>query len=176
MGQDGPSHATKMEWPLRLQEAYASQNDIGWKQVLLGRLSIHWEAEAGYQQWTETAPDKYKWSGRVIRFGLDCSLQLWKHRNELVHGTDGQPSKLHRNVLEERIRLWFQEFDNISNGNRTDQCSTRESEVLNMPHTSQLAWVERMKFLYPALWKGLVCAQATNGVGYGEWDPGEYPS
>jgi hypothetical protein len=74
--------------------ASAQQSELGWDQLLRGRLSALWGGAVVHtllaqHQWTY----KRIWAAKAVKAFLDYSLSLWKHRCALVHGRTLEESK-----------------------------------------------------------------------------------
>ena len=69
LGGEFPKEPTRTEWPQELREAFDSQTDIGWDQIIYGRLGTNWEPVAQYRDWGQTGNGTTKWTGSAIRAG-----------------------------------------------------------------------------------------------------------
>ena len=71
--------------------AMDSQTEIGWDNFMCGRISTLWKktVKSPSQEW-----DPDRWATKVTRAGFQVITSLWKQRNTLVHGNDGEMSKL----------------------------------------------------------------------------------
>ena len=90
MGHNHPTEQTITEWPRHLQEKYQRQDQIGWTHMFQGRLAKCWNqypSENGDTSLTETTG----WTNKVIVLLWNFGLDLWKLRNQLIHG-EGQIS------------------------------------------------------------------------------------
>ena len=93
MGEDPPTEATKMEWPVQLQAAYEAQTTIGWDQVLAGRLYKKWDLLSEYNRVNAGEQLRTGWTGRAVRLCWEFGLELWTIRNGMIYGTGGNTSK-----------------------------------------------------------------------------------
>ena len=92
VGEVAPEEYVQRQWPRNLQDAYNAQQAIGWEQVLYGHICQCWSELLGYNRHGTEQQGPNLWASRAVslcwRFGLD----MWKVRNGLIHGTDGQIS------------------------------------------------------------------------------------
>lgn len=147
---------TMQGWPDEYRQAFLIQTDIGWNQVLLGRLAEHWDQLASYtpSPGSETRPRA--WVNNVVRHLLKFGLEMWSIRNQLVHGTVGGISLLKRDKVRRLISLMFQELKpNITN--RAHEVFDRSEEAVHKSSFQcQMAWLGRLKFLYPDQYKDIL--------------------
>ena len=94
-----PVKSTRMEWPRDLQLAYDLQEKIGWTQVQLGLLSKQWELIKLGGGGDTPGHSSLRWTGYIIQMGWKYGLDMWKVRNELVHGKEGNLSRLEKSKL-----------------------------------------------------------------------------
>jgi hypothetical protein len=77
-----------------LTVAYADQTRVvGWEPFMRGRISNKWAS--AYKAFYSDASDHEvtAWMSDVIRANMDLGLELWKHRNRLIHGRDQAEAK-----------------------------------------------------------------------------------
>jgi hypothetical protein len=78
---------------MKITEAYYDQtHNIGWEAFHRGRASVKWE-EAYCMFGSQGHRDATVWLSDVIRSSLDYTLQLWEHRNTVLHGKDTEEKK-----------------------------------------------------------------------------------
>jgi hypothetical protein len=71
-----------------LTTAFHEQMSIGWLHLCLGKISTKWSTAASQYsnpRWTKSQADQ--WSSLIITGIWRYSKTLWRHRNEVVHGT-----------------------------------------------------------------------------------------
>ena len=153
MGGQIPTNGTKAEWPNELREAYDAQTEIGWDQILYGRIGQQWDGLAQYYPTVHSIAREGVWAQRAIKlnwqFGLDC----WKVRNQLVHGTIGGISTLERERIEAIIRLLFEKLMPVLPQRYREYLNQTDEEVLRLPYQSQVAWIGQVQFLLPDQYK-----------------------
>ena len=116
----------------------ATQETIGWKQLLFGRFSRKW-AEAqdrhleSMRQQDETTKKAlknqsgHKWLVAIIRKIWQSLYKLWLSRNEDLHGQDPNNSKQLKKRLKQRIDSLYELKNNIS---ATDRHIYPEKEII----------------------------------------------
>jgi hypothetical protein len=86
---------TPVECAPEYQSIKASQQQIGWKQMLRGRISKEW-IKGQQQAMGETATKKKNastWATEMVATVFEHWLKLWKIRNEEKHGKDAKERK-----------------------------------------------------------------------------------
>lgn len=69
-----------------LDHAIRHQNIVGWENFFRGFISNKWEtANTSYQN-TQNNSKLSQWSTNLTKYVLDCHLDIWRNRNETVHG------------------------------------------------------------------------------------------
>lgn len=101
-------------YPLEIEEVARSQNSIGWRHILRGRWSHLWSrVQSRYLgQLAETAhPAGDAWNVKVIQILWEHWFDLWRQRNECVHGSDEKSRhEAERAILLRRMsRLYSQQ-------------------------------------------------------------------
>ena len=152
-GGQSPSAHTMDEWPPELRRAYKAQSNIGWNQVLLGRIARHWENITNYQQLREVTGNSSRWISRAIHLCWSFGLDLWQARNQLVHGTIGETSRVEHKRATELITYMYSEILPFIPQRDHSIFPRSKTDLLSLPHHSQLAWLGRVKFMYPDEYK-----------------------
>ena len=147
-GFDPPTQETIHDWPKALQVAYTEQDDIGWDQILKGRLSKSWEVVAQRKVEGSRHSGSYTWIRRMIRLGWRYGMDMWLARNELVHGPDGQTSSMELKRTIELIKAVYRELLSTVTYRRHEVFRLGEDDMLRQTYQSQIAWLEQLKFLY----------------------------
>ena len=160
-GHPPPSRATREDWPSELREAYIEQESIGWDHVVFGRISRLWETVANTRNRAENGQTSRVWTKTVIRLGWKYGTTLWQTRNSLVHGTDGICSMFEQSRINAVIQVLYSDLRPEVTANRQEIFSLPESEMTTQPYQSQIAWLEKIKFLFPERYNEI--EQATVG-------------
>lgn len=176
-GRDAPSARDRLGWPPDLLQAYSEQENIGWIQVLYGRLSTKWE-RCFSELVDENQIIQHRRTRQLIQQSWTYGLDVWTLRNELVHGSEGQVSKLDQLRVAELIKVLYRELrPRIDSYQQKQLFPYTEPEMLHHPYHSQIAWTEQLRFLYPEMYieiastamgrhqamRGLDMAQAKGG-------------
>ncbi len=129
------------------------QTEIGWDQVLFGRLGKQWDALAQYRPSGGSVASAGIWVQRTKKlswqFGLDC----WQVRNQMVHGTTGGVSTLERERVMDIIGRIFQHLIPVLPRKYKDYLNQTEEEICSLPYQSQVAWLGQVQFLLPDQYK-----------------------
>ena len=156
LGAIQPTEATKADWPTNLREAYQNQELVGWDQVFFGRICHQWESLSGLSQLSTSALGTHRWVGKTIKNCWAFGLELWKTRNGFIHGTDGTISILEKARVNDLIRRLFQHRFAMKGSQELGLFQGGEEALLKMGHSTQLAWVERIRYLYPSNYSEIV--------------------
>ena len=158
LGSEPPTEITQRDWPETLRRAYFAQGEIGWIHVLYGRISKQWEILANPA--TEAGQNgNFQWTCKVVRLCWRFGLVLWKVRNDLVHGTDGSISQLEQQRLRSLIALIYQKQHVFGDSRKWTEFPSDETVVLKWSYDTQMAFVERLKYLYPDAMKQIESAR-----------------
>ncbi len=85
------------------QHAVREQDNVGWYQLLLGRISKKWsDAQQRYIDSLQKKNTGRRWAISLIQKALDVSWDMWEHRNDIKHNT------LHPRRAAEVIRIKVQ--------------------------------------------------------------------
>ena len=157
-GQATPTRETIHDWPSELQDAFSSQENIGWEQVLVGRVAKCWGQVVKDMSYNPTDATQSQWIRQVIRRSWRYGLDVWKARNELVHGNDGGPSKLEVKNTLEIVRAMYSYLYSIPDSHKSEILPLDEAEMLQQPYQVQIAWLGRIKHVYPEDYSDIVTA------------------
>jgi len=156
LGEDMPTNRTKGDWPTELREAYEIQEQIGWEHVFYGRLGRQWESLSKYSQQNHNRLCAHKWTGKTIKKCWEFGLELWKTRNGLIHGANGTTSQLEKDRVQEIIRTLFHHREEMESQLPVNMFQRGETALLQMEYTSQVGWIEQMRYLYPEEYREIV--------------------
>ena len=94
-----------------LTDAYSSQTRIGWEPFLRGRVGKPWGAAYKYYYPDCSDQEVMTWLSDVVRATMDFTMQLWKHRNALVHGVDLAAAKVkQRRHLQSQVQEAYKRY------------------------------------------------------------------
>ena len=149
VGEDNPTNDTKAEWPTALSAAYAVQTEIGWEQILFGRIAQQWDGLAQYCLKGGSEASSGVWTRRAVKlswqFGLDC----WKVCSQMAHGIEGGVLRLEKEQIMEIIKLMYCQVMSVVPRRHKEVLSQTEEEVTSLPYQSQVAWPGHLKYLLP---------------------------
>lgn len=95
-----------------LTTAFLEQfHSIGWLYFFLGRISISWEnAYCSYLGSSTTAASVHRWSTQLILSLWEYVQVLWKHCNQVVHGTAEDRARLILQDLHREVSSLYQQY------------------------------------------------------------------
>jgi hypothetical protein len=101
--------------PEKIQQAMNDQQEIGWKQLVFGRLAYKWGNIIADHLLAQKVDNKEMtplvWGRRITRFLFEVGLKHWQQRNSDGHLlTQHKDSTLTRNRLLQRVEF-FQSVD-----------------------------------------------------------------
>ena len=147
LGGESQPIREKREWPRDLQLAFQAQEEIGWDQVLSGRIAKQWETQEVHKTKDSSRVPSNRWIRKIIRLSWDYGLEIWKTRNELVHGTEGHISKMEQSQTTMLVRTMYRELRPLIQHRREEIFSVGEKIRLEQNCSSQIAWQQQLRFL-----------------------------
>ena len=124
---------------------------IRWGQVFYGRLSKQWEAAAN----TIQEHTHFQWTGKIIRIFWEYGLDIWTIRNNLVHGTTGEISKLEMEKIDKMITAIYQRVLPQAHAWSQDMFNLSEQARASTSYHSKRAWIQSIRILIPTIFKEL---------------------
>ena len=113
LGGAVPSIELRQEWPEHFQTAFQARIDIGWDQLLFGRIAHHWDKLAQYSPGPAIEPRPGVWTTRAIRLVWQFGLEMWTICNQIVHGTMGGTSILEQERVSSLVSLIYRDLPSI---------------------------------------------------------------
>jgi hypothetical protein len=94
------------KFPPRFKAALSSQDHIGWQQVFSGKLSQHWLRLQGDVTLKDgKVRNNYIWGASIVEILLGKIIELWKIRNDEVHGiTEEIQEKRQKHRLVDKVK------------------------------------------------------------------------
>ncbi len=154
-GGELPTEQAKDEWPHDMQVTFQVQTEIGWDQVMFGRIATAWDVLAQYGTCIGKEHRVGVWAGKAIRLCWEHGLELWRTRNQLVHGSDTEVSAMEKVRVSALIKALYSELPIIVPQSQQLLFSMPEDEILNMEYTGQVAWLGHAKYVYPQQFKDI---------------------
>jgi len=99
-----------------LGTARRHQSVLSWDGLLQGRASIHWSAvQASHERWRRQETNSHRqdtpWDIRAVRLVCEFNFDLWKFRNEEVHGHTQQEARQKlRDSVEATVRNLYDRY------------------------------------------------------------------
>ena len=130
---------------------FEEQTEIGWKHMLLGRISKRWgRANERLTSNFKKPIDADTWSARLIRILLNKTQDLWIERNKSVHGKNSGLSTSAEECRE--IRMVIKKFYKYIKPLvlPQDKWLFRQSEKIKLEEkpSNQVAWIDAMERVY----------------------------
>ena len=90
---------------IRMRKAVQDQNNIGWDQFMLGRISTRWSTiQDRHYKRIQSRRTGERWAAHLIMKVWDVHLSMWNHRSESLHDT-GNREVLGSKRMEKEISL-----------------------------------------------------------------------
>ena len=129
-----------------VSQAMFDQEQIGWDHFLMGRIALKW-SEIGPAENHRDKPQV--WGKKIVDYVLGTGIELWKQRNQLIHGSQEGVSKVEAAKTLETIRAIYNEiYPNIHPSHRWLFPGTVEDKLAETRAT-QIAWIDGVRRLYP---------------------------
>ena len=122
------------------------QNLIGWSHFLQGRISRAWKIIGPNESYK-----KYEshWASTVACHCITVGLRLWTERNRLIHGNDGETSKLEVAKTDEFVKLLYTELFPNTHPSHSWLFSTSLEDRIQESYPAKVAWLDSVRRLYP---------------------------
>ena len=99
---------------------------------------------------SETIPgNRFSWTSKLIRWCWGFGIDLWLARNTLVHASDGVVSLHEKHMIRAKISALYEHMQPSVCYRRDEIFSLSEQEMEKQPIQNQIAWLERLKYLFP---------------------------
>ena len=129
-----------------IQLAMEHQRSIGWKHFLYGRISTQWKNVGLLEEYKKTPSD---WAAELVSKILDMGRILWRHRNTLFHGNDGEISKMEIQKVQTIIRRIYSDIVPISKVDHGWLFATPLADRLMEHYSLHITWIDSIRRLYP---------------------------
>jgi len=169
-GGEGPTEQVQGDWPTELKDAFRVQTEIGWDQVMFGRIASCWDGLAQYGALPGREPRVGVWVGKVIRLSWEYGLELWTVRNQLVHGSDTGVSLVEQARVGTLIKALYRELPFKVPQSKAILFSSSEDDMLTLAYNSQVAWLGHVKYIYPQQFKEIEAGTAGSHLSRLEFD------
>jgi hypothetical protein len=127
-----------------LRTAYLDQQEIGWFNFLQGRISTYWVTiQADYYSLLGSQRSATTWARRLISKLWDLSLQMWLHRNHILHEMPNAETEKYTRKLDRRIQAEFRKnLDGLSPPHHYLLRRTPLLHVLKWSNHEKAAWLD----------------------------------
>ena len=146
MGITTPTNRTIQDWLVRWRKAYYLQEKNGWQQMIYGRLGNLWDCDQNSIENNIFGPERSCWSVEVIPILWTFGMDLWKVRNELLHG-DGPISTQELERAKKLVEAVYREIAPQAKGTPREWVFNNEDQTRKLGHQSQQAWLASVKIL-----------------------------
>ena len=160
---DVPATDVQQDWPAPLQLAFNAQTEIGWNQLLLGRIAQQWDALAQYNVGFDRELRPGIWTKRAVNLFWNFGLELWTIRNKTVHGTLGGISVLEQERISRLVSLIYSDLIPLIERRGQVVIDRTEESIHDSSYQSQVAWLSRLQYLYPSEYKDIAARIGENG-------------
>ena len=130
-----------------------------------GRLANLWDCEANGNENNIAGPEGSGWSAKVVPTLWSFGLDLWKVRNELLQG-DGPISIQAVERAKKLVEAVNREIALQVKGLPREWVFNNEEQTRQLVHQNQLAWLVKVKILFPREFK--IVERNTVGKGQSE--------
>ena len=94
------------------------QNQTGWQQVLQGRVTrLMVQNHDKWKEKNQSNLDGEQWTARLTCHLWQCTIDLWKHCNDELHGKT-KSSTWHRQNVQDKIRTLHRQKGKIDSSNQ----------------------------------------------------------
>jgi hypothetical protein len=129
--------------PIDYSHISRSQQKIGWKQLLMGRMSIEWSHQ--YNKETDTE-DGHKWVRNVILIVWKYIKIRWEERCEIAHEETPENLKEKNEAANSKLEEIYEKINEVGVEDRKMFKQSVE-EMKTLPVGSKVSWIERTKRL-----------------------------
>ena len=154
VGAESPNESTRSNWSSGVRAAFESQETIGWEQVLYGRVSKLWDGDVLLHSNNGELSHR-KWAPGAINRSWTFGLDMWTVRNQLVHGTTSGVSQIEQHRVKRLICIMQRELVPKIDPGMRESVRRPTTELLSLQYQCQLAWLGKLKFLFPVWYKTL---------------------
>jgi len=143
------------------ESAMMQQESIGWDHFLLGRISGKW-LDIGFRDTYKKTPET--WAQDLIYQLLRTGVDLWKYRNQLLHGNDNEISLVQASTTQRLVDHLYTTLQQMENRD-SQWLFTRPDESSTIAlYSQQIAWLDGIKRLFPVKYRETVDYLTTEDV------------
>ena len=137
--------------PPEIQQAAQEQSDIGWDNVLFGRLSTTWmELQASHYKAKESRRSPERWAADMTYRLLQVSHGMWTTRNKFLHERDEQGLLLEegQSLKEAMTSLYLRGYSKLLPADFHLLSSRSLPALLALPPADKYTWLGAIKLAH----------------------------
>ena len=126
--------------------AYDFQSDIGWENLLMGRLSAEWgKLNSKLLQHRDNVTDDTSWTTRCAKQLWSLSLSLWEVRNKLEHGSVTKMSAAEHDMANALIKYMYEVVKPLILDQDKWLFQEHEKLKLSANYDTKIAWLDTVR-------------------------------
>jgi hypothetical protein len=131
------------EIPNKYANIEKQQEDIGWDQFRIGRMTKAWSLEYEKETGNETG---HSWMGNIIKKVWMYHHQRWYTRCQLMQEENNTKTTTNNNIINNEISLLYGQFDRLDEVDK-QLLSMPMDKRTEMKTTTKIAWVKHTRNL-----------------------------
>ena len=126
--------------------AYDTQTDIGWANLLMGRISSEWgKLNTKLLQNRTYEVDDTTWTTRCVKNLWSLSLSLWEFRNQQEHGSDKNMSRAEHDMANALIKYMYDVVKPLVLEQDKWLFQQHEKLKLSANYDTKIAWLDTVR-------------------------------
>ena len=155
------TYRTEFSTSYDTEAAMKEQESIGWDHFLLGRLSGKW-LEIEFRETYNKKPET--WAQDLICQLLQMGVELWKYRNQLIHGNDNEISLIQADTTQRLVDHLYNTLQGMENRDSQWLFTRPEDNSIFTLYSQQIAWLDGIKRIFPSKYREAVAYLKTEDV------------
>ena len=145
-GTDMNQYAKEFITNSEYQQLVLEQTEIGWVQLLFGRVARLWRVVGPGDKYTK---DGKEWTKLLIREVFKYGLTLWTSRNQMVHGNQGSVSLAAATHTRHMVEQIYTRIASWAPADKKWLFHTHLYTRLREPYGLQVAWLDGVRRVFP---------------------------
>ena len=145
-GTDMRQYAQEFLTNSSYQTLVMEQTEIGWVQLLFGRAARKWRVVGPKEGYTK---DGLEWTKLLVREILQYGITLWKNRNQMVHGNQGNVSLAAATYTSQMVESLYLRIAPWAPTDTQWLFQTALQDRLREPYGLQVAWIDGIRRVFP---------------------------
>ncbi len=137
------------------------QSKIGWRQFFYGRISTKWSTIGLAETYTKSPAT---WAKEIIYSFLSSRIDLWRYWNQLLHGNDGEISKLEIQQTCRLIQLLYNDIKNNAAPTQAWIFSQSLEKLSSENYSQQIVWLDDIKRLFPQEYSTILATSTVEDI------------